>query len=190
MAAVSTFEIYGIQEALKALNDLDRTLRRQITKDIQGGAGQKLVSAARSFIPTMKPPLSGMGRSPMIGGRETTQWDRDQVVRGIRTIVGQRARPPKTITFSNGRTVQFKGTPYQLLVLQQKDAAGAIWDHAGIRNSSSMFVQNLITKGERVGPADAPRALQPAAEDVTPSVEGEVRKIVEDVMRIINRKLV
>lgn len=188
MAAVSTFEIYGIQEALKALNSLDRTLRRQITKDIQGGAGRKLVDQARSLIPT-KPPISGMGRSPLIGGRETTQWDRAQVTRGIRTIVGQRARPPKTITFSNGRTVQFKGTPYQLLVLQQKDAAGAIWDHAGIRNTS-MFVDNLIREGDHIGPAAAPRALQPAAEDVTPTVEDEVRKICEDVMRIINRKLV
>lgn len=190
MAAVSAFEIYGIQEALKALNDLDRTLRRQITKDIQGGAGNKLVTAARSLIPTRKPPLSKMEGSPLIGGRESTTWDRDQVQRGIRSIVGQRARPPKTITFSNGRTVAFKGTPYQLLVLQQRDAAGAIWDHAGIRSTSSIFVQNLIAKGEHVGPATAPRAMQPAAEETTPTVEDEVRKIVADVMRIINRKLI
>lgn len=187
--AVSQFEIYGIQEALKAINDFDRTLRRQITKDIQGGAGRKLVTEARSFIPT-KPPLSGMAKSPLIGGRETTQWERGQVERGIRTIVGQRARPPKTITFSNGRTAQFKGTPYQLLVLQQKDAAGAIWDHAGIRNTQGVFVQNLIAEGEHVGPAAAPRALQPAAERATPTIEDEVRSICEDVMRIVNRKLI
>lgn len=187
--AVSNFEIYGIQEALKALNEFDRTLRRQITKDIQGGAGRKLVTAARSFIPT-KAPLSGMTRSPLIGGRETTQWDRAQVERGIRTIVGQRARPPKTITFSNGRTARFEGKPYQLLVLQQKDAAGAIWDHAGIKPSSSVFVQNLLKEGDHVGPAAAPRALQPAAEQATPTIEDEVRTIVEDVMRIVNRKLV
>jgi hypothetical protein len=189
MAAVSSFQIHGIQEALKTLNDFDRTLRRQITKDIQSGAGRKLVDAARSFIPT-KDPLSGMARSPLIGGRETTQWDRNQVVRGIRTIVAQRARPPKTITFSNGRTVAFKGTPFSLLVLQQKDAAGAIWDHAGRSNANTIFVQNLIHEGDHVGPATNPRALQPAAEQATPTVEAEVRTIVEDVMKIINRKLV
>ena len=189
MAAVSSFQIYGIQEALKALNDFDRTLRRQITKDIQGGAGRKLVTAARSFIPT-KEPLSGMAKSPLIGGRETTQWDRNQVERGIRSIVGQRARPPKNITFSNGRTVAFRGTPFSLLVLQQKDAAGAIWDHAGRSNASTVFVQNLINEGEHVGPATNPRALQPAAEQATPTVEDEVRTIVEDVMKIVNRRLV
>lgn len=189
MAAVSTFQVHGIQEALKEINNFDRTLRRQITKDIQGGAGQKLVMAARSFIPT-KTPLSGMDRGGLIGGRSETKWDREAVMRGIRTIVAQRARPPKTITFSNGRTVDFKGTPFQLLVLQQKDAAGAIWDHAGIRNTSSVFVTNLINDGERVGPARAPRAMQPAAEKATPTIEAEVRKICEDVMAIVNRKLV
>lgn len=189
MAAVSTFQVHGIQEALKEINNFDRTLRRQITKDIQSGAGQKLVTAARSFIPN-KAPLSGMERGGLIGGRAETKWDVETVKRGIRTIVAQRARPPKTITFSNGRTVDFKGTPFQLLVLQQKDAAGAIWDHAGIRDTSSMFVTNLINDGERIGPAHAPRAMQPAAEKATPTVEDEVRKICEDVMAIVNRKLV
>lgn len=190
MAAVSTFQVHGIQEALKEINNFDRTLRRQITKDIQNGAGQKLVTAARELIPTAKPPLSNMDRGGLIGGRESTKWDAEQVKRGIRTIVAQRARPPKTITFSNGRTVDFKGTPFQLLVLQQKDAAGAIWDHAGIAGGTSHFVTNLIEKGERIGPAHAPRAMQPAAENATPTVEDEVRKICEDVMAIVNRKLV
>lgn len=189
MAAVSSFQVHGIQEALKEINNFDRTLRRQITKDIQQGAGQKLVTAARALIPN-KAPLSGMERGGLIGGREETKWDSETVRRGIRTIVAQRARPPKTITFSNGRTASFQGTPFSLLVLQQKDAAGAIWDHAGIRSTSSMFVTNLISQGERVGPATAPRAMQPAAEQATPTVEDEVRKIVEDVMKIVNRKLV
>lgn len=190
MAAVSTFQVYGIREALKAINEFDPVLRRQITKDIQGGAGRKLVTAARELIPTAKPPLSNMDRGGLIGGRESTKWDAEQVKRGIRTIVAQRARPPRTITFSNGRTVDFKGTPFQLLVLQQKDAAGAIWDHAGIAGGSSHFVTNLIQKGERIGPANAPRAMQPAAEKETPMIEDEVKQICEDVMRIVNRKLV
>lgn len=189
MAAVSTFQVYGIREALKTINEFDPVLRRQITKDIQGGAGRALVTAAREMIPN-KPPLSNMDRGGLIGGREETKWDTEQVKRGIRTIVAQRARPPRTITFSNGRTVDFKGTPFQLLVLQQKDAAGAIWDHAGVRSTSSVFVTNLIEQGEHVGPATAPRAMQPAAEKTTPTIEAEVKKICEDVMKIVNRKLV
>ena len=188
MPATASYQVYGIQEALAEINKVDRTLRRQITKDIQAGAGTRLVTAARSFIPT-KPPLSRMVNGNMIKGRNGTGWSRDRVLTGIRSIVGKRGSRARTVTFSNGRTADFKATQYQLLVLQQKDAAGAIWDHAGIRNGGQ-FVTNLLAEGEHVGPAAAPRALEPAAMSVLPVVEKEVEKIVERVMSIVNRNLV
>lgn len=188
MPTSASYQVYGIQEALAEINKVDRVLRRQITKDIQAGAGTRLVSAARSFIPT-KDPLSGMGRGNMIKGRDGTGWSRTRVLAGIRTVVGKRGQRARTVTFSNGRTADFKATQYQLLVLQQRDAAGAIWDHAGIRNGSQ-FVTNLLAEGEHVGPKEAPRAMEPAAQSVLPAVEDEVSKIVERVMTIVNRNLV
>ena len=188
MPTSASYQVYGIQEALAEINKVDRLLRRQITKDIQAGAGTRLVNAARSFIPT-KDPLSGMGRGNIIKGRDGTGWSRTRVVAGIRSVVGKRGQRARTVTFSNGRTADFKATQYQLLVLQQRDAAGAIWDHAGIRGGGQ-FVTNLIAEGEHVGPAAAPRAMQPAAESVLPAVEAEVEKIVERVMSIVNRNLV
>ena len=188
MPATASYQVYGIQEALAEINKVDRTLRRQITKDIQAGAGARLVTAARSFIPT-KSPLSRMVNGNMIKGRDGTGWKRERVLAGIRTVVGKRGSRARTVTFSNGRTADFKATQYQLLVLQQRDAAGAIWDHAGIRNDSQ-FVTNLLAEGEHVGPAAAPRAMEPAAESVMPAVEKEVEKIVERVMAIVNRNLV
>jgi len=188
MPATASYQVYGIQEALAEINKVDRILRRQITKDIQAGAGTRLVTAARSFIPT-SPPLSRMVKGNMIKGRDGTGWKRERVLAGIRTIVGKRGSRARTVTFSNGRTADFKATQYQLLVLQQKDAAGAIWDHAGIRNGGQ-FVTNLLAEGEHVGPKAAPRALEPAANSVLPAVEKEVEKIVERVMSIVNRNLV
>lgn len=188
MPATASYQVYGIQEALTEINKVDRDFRRQITKDIQAGAGTRLVSAARSFIPT-KPPLSRMVNGNMIKGRDGTGWSRDRVISGIRSIVGKRGQRARTVTFSNGRTADFKATQYQLLVLQQKDAAGAIWDHAGIRGGGQ-FVTNLLAEGEHVGPAAAPRALEPAANSVLPAVEKEVEKIIERVMTIVNRNLV
>lgn len=188
MPTSASYQVYGIQEALAEINKVDRVLRRQITKDIQAGAGTRLVTAARSFIPT-KDPLSGMGRGNMIKGRDGTGWSRTRVLAGIRTVVGKRGQRARTVTFSNGRTADFKATQYQLLVLQQRDAAGAIWDHAGIRNGSQ-FVTNLLAEGEHVGPKEAPRAMEPAAMSVLPAVEDEVSKIVERVMTIVNRNLV
>jgi len=188
MPATASYQVYGIQEALAEINKVDRTLRRQITKDIQAGAGTRLVTAARSFIPT-SPPLSRMVNGNMIKGRDGTGWKRERVLAGIRTIVGKRGSRARTVTFSNGRTADFKATQYQLLVLQQKDAAGAIWDHVGI-HGGSQFVTNLLAEGEHVGPKAAPRALEPAANSVLPAVEKEVEKIVERVMSIVNRNLV
>ncbi len=188
MPASASYQVYGIQEALAEINKVDRVLRRQITKDIQSGAGTRLVTAARSFIPTA-PPLSRMVNGNMIKGRDGTGWSRARVLAGIRTVVGKRGQRARTIRFSNGRTADFKATQYQLLVLQQRDAAGAIWDHGGIQRGGQ-FVTNLIAEGEAVGPRTAPRALQPAAESVLPAVEDEVGKIVERVMTIVNRNLV
>ncbi len=188
MPADASYKVYGIQEALAEINKVDRVLRRQITKDIQSGAGTKLVTAARSFIPTAS-PLSRMVNGNMIKGRDGTGWSRARVLAGIRTVVGKRGQRARTVRFSNGSTADFKATQYQLLVLQQRDAAGAIWDHGGIQRGGQ-FVTNLIAEGETVGPRTAPRALQPAAESVLPAVEAEVDKIVERVMTIVNRNLV
>jgi hypothetical protein len=125
----------------------------------------------------------------MIKGRDGTGWSRTRVLAGIRTVVGKRGQRARTVRFSNGRTADFKATQYQLLVLQQKDVAGAIWDHAGIRGGGQ-FVANLEAEGETVGPRTAPRALEPAANSVLPAVEDEVGKIVAQVMTIVNRNLV
>lgn len=188
MPATASYQVYGIQEALAEINKFDRDLRRRITKDIQQGAGTRLVNAARSFIPT-KAPLSRMVNGNMIKGRDGTGWSRERVLRGIRTIVGKRGQRARTVNFSNGRTASFKATEYQLLVLQQRDVAGAIWDHAGIKGGG-LFVSNLVSQGEHVGPAAAPRALEPAANSVLPAVEAEMEKIVQRVMTIVNRNLV
>ena len=188
MPAQASYQIYGIQEALAEINKVDRLLRRQITKDIQAGAGQTLVKAARELVPS-KAPLSRMVNGNMIKGRENTGWKRERVIAGIRSIVGKRGSRARTVKFSNGTTVDYKATQYQLLVLQQKDVAGAIWDHAGIKNSSQ-FVTNLVDEGEHVGSTTAPRALEPAAKSVEKEVEREVEKIVGEVMKIVNRNLV
>jgi len=188
MPASASLEIYGIQEALAEINKFDRSLRIRIGKDIQAGAGTKLVTAARSFIP-VKAPLSRMVNGNMIKGRDGTGWSRDRVIRGIRTVVGKRGQRARTVKFSNGRTADFKATQYQLLALQQRDVAGAIWDHAGIRGGGQ-FVANLIAEGEHVGPKEAPRAMEPAALSMETTVQAEMQQIVERVMTIVNRNLI
>jgi hypothetical protein len=187
MAVAANTQIYGIREALKEINSFDRRYRRQITKDIQGGAGVMLVSAARQEIPTI-PPLTGMRRGNLIKGRDGTKWSTANAQAGIKTIVARAGSKAKSVTFSTGETVSYGARPFALLVLRQQDAAAAIWDHAGIKGLRSNFVTNLTTYAKD-GRKQAPRAMEPAAESVRPGVEREVAKIVNEVGEAINRNL-
>jgi hypothetical protein len=70
------------------------------------------------------------------------------------------------------------------MVIQQNDAAGAIYDHAG-RNTSGTFVTNLDVE---VG--GQPRAVDIAVENNREAVTEKVMQIVDTVMEKTNRKLV
>jgi hypothetical protein len=69
------------------------------------------------------------------------------------------------------------------MVIQQADAAGAIYDHAG-RRTNSMFVTNL---NAYVGPE--PRAIDKAVERGREPVTKKVYEVVQDVEKQINRNL-
>jgi len=199
MPVVGEFEVFGIQEALKEINDFDRVYRRQITTDLQQGAGAAVVREARQFVPTDY-PLSGMARGSMIKGRSDTNFDLRRVDRGIKTLVAKRASKERTVTFTrplylDGRTIKgaytqtvdFKARPFALLTAQQKDAGGAIYDHAGV-NERSQFVQNLIAYGDQPSP-EAPRVLARGVGEAMPTVEEEVSKVLDRVSEKLNKNL-
>jgi hypothetical protein len=199
MPVTGDIQIYGIQEALKEVNDFDRVFRRQITTDLQQGAGTEIVQQTRQFIPTDY-PLPGMARGALIKGRNETTFNLQRVVGGVKTLVAKRASKERTVSFtrplySDGRiipgaytqTVDFKARPFALLTAQQKDAAGALWDHAGV-NERSLFVQNLITYGQQ-REAEAPRALAKGVGEAMPTVEVEVSKVLDRVSEKLNKNL-
>jgi len=199
MPVAASAQVFGLQQTLAELNKFDPTFRRQITTDIQSGAGRMVVDSARSMIPKDY-PLSGMARGSMIKGRNETIYDIKKVTNGVKTVVGKRASRERTVTFKrplilDGRrvnnaytqTVDFKARPYALLVAQQKDAAAALWDHAGI-NQGSQFVTNLITDGEGPNPR-ASRSLTPGVVAVMPAVQSELSKIIDRVSVKMNRNL-
>jgi hypothetical protein len=195
MPARASVQVLGIKEALKELNDFDKQYRRQVTKDIQG-AGEQIISEARSMVAHFDnskqngAPLSGMVRGNLIRGRETS-WRTDAVQKGFKVKVGVRASKERYVNFNrttdgvitHQEQVVFGSKPYQLMVIQQANAAGAIYDHAG-RNTSSMFVSNLNAE---VGPQ--PRAIDKAVENNRGAVEQKVLEIVDAVSAKLNRKL-
>jgi hypothetical protein len=193
MATTANIDVYGVQAALKELNDIDRKIRRQVTKDIKS-VGNQIVQEARQMVQTQSrsdgAPLSGMRRGSLIRGREAA-WNVSEVQGGFNVRVGVRATRERYVDFDQGgytRQVVYGAKPYQLMVIQQKSFAGAIYDHAGagisgIRNTA--FIANL---NKEVG--DAPRVIDKAVENNRPGVTAELLSIVGKVMEQTNRNLV
>lgn len=189
-APFTSVRIEGIQAALKELNTIDPKYRRKVTVRIRA-AGADIINDARSMVAFFDnslgngAPLSGMARGNLIKGRETA-WKTDQVQKGFKVKVGVRASKERYVNFNRGgytEQVVYGSKPYQLMVIQQADAAGAIYDHAG-RQTNSMFVTNLNAE---VGPE--PRAIDKAVERGREPVTKKVYEVVQDVEKQINRNL-
>ena len=191
MPYTARIEVHGIKEALAELNSFDPKYRKQITKDI-ANAGQKILVSARTLIkdfPNSKgngAPLSNMAKGKLVKGRDV-RWDNNTVRAGFKVKVGASASRERVVTFKGSddteNRVLFKAKPYQLMVIQQKDAAGAIYDHAG-RRTPGIFVTNLNAETSH-----EPRAIDPAVEMHRDTVEQEVLSIVEKVMGAINKNM-
>ena len=191
-------QIEGIDKTLAELNKFDKVYRRQVTKDIKG-AGADIVTTARSLIKTFDnsknngAPLSGMVRGKLVKGREV-YWSNKTAKAGMKIKVGRRASRGGTVQFKDkfdaennpreSHSVTFKARPYQLMVAQQMDAAGAIYDHAGIKTKNTNFVNNL-----NVEVGSQPRAIDPAVEQHRKTVQFAVKKIVDEVAKTLNKKL-
>jgi hypothetical protein len=191
MSSPFGLEIENVKETLKQLNDYDKVYRREVTKRIKG-AGAEIVSTARQMIGEA-PPLSGMVRGKLIKGREV-YWTNRTAKAGIKIKVGRRAGRGGTVQFKDtfdaennpreSHSVSFAARPYQLMLAQQTDAAGAIYDHAGAKTKNTNFVNNL-----NVEVGTQPRAIDPAVEKNRRTVEVAVVAIVDEVVKVLNQNL-
>jgi hypothetical protein len=190
MSSPLTLQISDVQKTLAELNKFDKVYRREITKRIKG-AGTEIITTARQLVGDA-PPLSGMARGKLIKGREV-YWDNKSVKAGFKIKVGRRGSRGGTVQFKDkfdaetnpreSHSVTFGARPYQLMVAQQTDAAGAIYDHAGIK-TKSQFVTNL-----NVEVGSQPRAIDPAVEKNRKTVEFAVVEIIDEVTKVLNKNL-
>jgi len=196
---VHAVNITGVQQTLKALNSFDRRYRRQVTIDIKN-AGDQIINEARSMVAHFdNSKMNGAPLSGMVRGRERN-WKTSAVQSGFKVKVGVRASKERYVNYQRGgipsgpkgrgtqgtytEQVAYGSKPYQLMVIQQADAAGAIYDHAGRQVGTSTFVTNLDAE---VGPE--PRAIDIAVERNLEAVTDKVRQIVETVTNLISRDI-
>jgi hypothetical protein len=187
-------QIDGIDRTLALLNKIDPTYRRDVTKRIKR-AGSVMVKEARSMVTAVSgvkgAPLSGMNRGTLIKGREI-RWDTATVNKGFNIRVGARASKERYVNFArytdgvktHTEQIPFGSKPYRLMTMQQRDAAGAIYDHAG-RHDGSKFVTNLNAEGG----GEQPRVIDKAVEKNKPAVQKEVQSVIDDVEKKTNKQL-
>jgi hypothetical protein len=70
------------------------------------------------------------------------------------------------------------------MTVQQRDAAGSIYDHAG-RHTQGLFVANLDVSGG----GEQPRVIDKTVENNKPAVQKEVQSVIDDVEKKTNQQL-
>jgi len=165
MSVSASTEIYGLKAALAELNKLDSKTKFQAVNKIKA-SGSEMVNRVSATYPD-KAPLSGMAPGRKTAGR--LSYDPKKVRKGVTIQVG-------------GRSV--KGT-IPLVTLTQKNAGGAIFDIAGLRDSSSVFVRNLNAYYGK-----AQRGMWREAKFIYGQATQDILKAIEEVLASVNRKLV
>jgi hypothetical protein len=161
----ATIKVYGVKAALKELNKINPSLRRQFTKRYKDIVKPVLRQAKIDF--PKSPPLSGMGRPhTRLGG-----WDGGLVAKGVVAKIDTR---------------RGKSDDVGAFFIVQKTGWGSIYDMAGRTNKDSTFVQNLVASGA----GNASRVMWPAYEGNAAQVQLAVLDLVSDVMDETNRKLI
>ncbi len=120
MSVTASTEIYGLKAALAELQKIDSKTKFKAVNQIKA-SGAEMVSRVSMTYPA-QPPLSGMAPSKKGTGR--LSYDPKKVRKGVTIQVGGRS--------------QRGSSP--LVTLLQKDAAGAIFDMAGLRGDSGQFL--------------------------------------------------
>ena len=166
MSATVSTEIYGLKAALAELGKLDSKTKFQAMNKIKA-AGADMVAEVGRRYPDEKPPLSGMAPSKKGGTR--LAYDVKKVRKGVTIQIGGRAK--------NGNI--------PLVTLIQKNAGGAFFDLAGLRNGGSQFVQDL---DGRFGKAQ--RGMWRASKYIYGQATKDILNAIEEVMKSVNRNLV
>jgi hypothetical protein len=165
MSATIHTEITGLKAALAELGKLDSKTKFKAMNKIKA-AGSELVTEVASRYPDGNPPLSGMAPSRKGGTR--LAYEVNKVRKGVTIQIGGRAR--------NGNI--------PLVTLIQKNAGGAFFDLAGLRDGSSQFVRDLDS---RFGKAQ--RGMWRSRSYIYGQATKDILAAVEEVMNQTSRTL-
>lgn len=183
MAVEASIEVFGVRDALRELGTIDKNLRFKAIAKVKA-ASNEMLAVARENYPQdsdLQEAIPGWSKGGRLG------YSKAQVDRGVQVQVGGRSR----------------GDSYAVVTIVQKNAGGALYDIAGLRNGSKgvggrdrlgrerddvqsqAFLQVL---NSAYGPAQ--RGLWRQVRRIRELANGALMKALEDVAAQVNRKLV
>lgn len=183
MPVGAEISVYGVRDALKELGQMDKTLRFKAVSKIKGASGEML-AVARSQYPDnsqLQDVMPGWSTKGRLG------YDKKNVDKGVQVVVGGRSY----------------GNSYAIVTIVQKNAGGALFDIAGLRNGSEgvggtdrlgrnredsqseAFLRNLNSAFGK-----AQRGMWRKIKVIRELADKELMNALEEVAAQVNRKLV
>jgi len=162
----ATIQVVGIQDALKTLNKIDKSLRREITKDAKKIA-QPVIDDAKAAYPASL--LSGMNRNWTQGKNQKFPYSQ------------QKARSGLTVKINT------KKSNLSVITITQKNPSAAIIDMAGKKGGSNAqgarFIAALTLQFGLPS-----RVMWPAYNRNADSVQRNMVELVKRIMDEANRE--
>ena len=175
MSAKVTMQVTGVKETLREIGKIDKSLRRQITKDFKA-IGMPVVTEAKNNVPK-EPPITGWGR----------KW---QTASGFQMLPWQSYNAAKLVDtqVSSKRPREYRGVVRDLAVvaIRWRGTVNTLFDTA--RDWETPQGENMI-KGLNDKHGKASRIMWPAYEKNADKVENEIQQKVREVMAIVNRQV-
>jgi hypothetical protein len=162
VSASTRIEVVGAKDTLKALNRIDKQLRKQFNADAKEVAKPAIEEAQRNYV---QMPLSGMARKWNANGRQVFPYDRAKAVKGVQIKVDTSRKSSNAIA------------------IQQKDPGTAIFESAGRKNENRL--------GNSLGPL-APgrtRVLGPSVLRKRGEVERQMRQLVLEASKRVQEEI-
>ena len=159
---MARIEVLGAKDTLKALNKIDKELRKQFNADAKAVAAPAIEEAQRNYV---NMPLSGMARRWTTTGKQAFPYDRTKAVRGVQIKVDTSRKSSNAIA------------------IQQKDPGTAIFESAGRKTENRL--------GNSLGPL-APgrtRVLGPSVLRRRGQVEEQMKQLVLKASRRVQEEL-
>jgi hypothetical protein len=168
--------VHGVQSTIEYLRRFEREVFNDVRKELIASATPIILAVQKEFpkepwdskrgVNWAKYGRTQRGRkSPDSAGASFPRYQQSKVKRGVKADTGSRKR-------------RSDGT-YTILRIKQTDAAGSIYDLA--KNTKTANAASFITNLNNT------KRGQPNSRVMFPTVEKALPKVIQDVMRILNK---